>query len=452
VDASDRDRQAARARDAADRLAADGIDGVALTWVDTSGITRVKAVPLARLPHAAAWGAGVAPVFDTFLVDDGSVRGRFAGGPVGDLRLHPDLHRLVPLAASPGWAWAPAERFDQAGEPHPLDGRRLLRREVDRLAAAGLAVRAGFEVEWCVSRGSGDDFVPATTGPAYGMIRLVELAPYLRAILVALTAEGVAVEQIHPEYAHGQFEVSLSPEDPVGAADTVVLVQETIRAVSAAHGLRPSFAPVVRAGQVGNGRHAHLSVLRDGVSGMSGGAGPFGLGRDGAAFAAGILARLPALLALGAPSVASYLRLVPARWAGAYVCWGLENREAALRMVAGPSANIEVKCVDAAANPYLLLAGLLAAGRAGVAAAARLPDPVPVDPVTLTPDERAARGIDRLPESLTAAVAAFEADEVLAEALGEALVDTVAAVRHGEITLFDGADDETVVAATRWRY
>ncbi|GIF71671.1 glutamine synthetase family protein [Asanoa siamensis] len=450
MDATDRDRRAERARDAADRLAAEGIDGVALTWVDTSGVTRVKAVPLARLPHAAAWGAGASPVFDTFLVDDGSVLGAYAGGPVGDLRLHPDLDRLVPLAASPGWAWSPADRFDQAGEPHPLDARFLLRREMARLA--GLEVRCGFEVEWCVSAGIGDEFVPATTGPAYGMIRLVELAPYLRAVLAALTAQGVLVEQIHPEYAQGQFEVSVAPQDPVGAADTVVLVQETVRAVSAAHGLRPTFAPVVVAGQVGNGRHVHLSVLRAGASGMSGGTGPYGLDRDGEAFAAGILARLPALLALGAPSVASYLRLVPARWAGAYACWGLENREAALRLIAGPTANLEVKCVDAAANPYLLLAGLLAAGRAGLAAGARLPDPVPVDPSVLAPDERADRGIDRLPETLTAAVVAFESDEVLAEALGPAVVDTVAAVRRGEIALFDGADDEAVVAATRWRH
>jgi glutamine synthetase len=451
VDASDRDRRAAEARVAADRLAADGVEGVALTWVDTSGITRVKAVPLARLPHAAAWGVGAAAVFDAFLVDDGSVRGRYAGGPVGDLRLHPDLSRVVPLAAAPGWAWAPGERFDQAGEPHPLDARWLLRRELDRLA--GLTVLAGFEIEWCVSRGSGDEFVPATTGPAYGMIRLVELAPYLRAVLAALTTQGVVIEQIHPEYAAGQFEVAVAPDDPLGAADTVVLVQETIRAVSVAHGLRPTFAPKVVAGQVGNGRHVHLSVLRDGVSAMAGGTGPFGLDRDGEAFAAGILARLPALLALGAPSVASYLRLVPSQWAGAYACWGLENREAALRLVAGPSANIEVKCIDAAANPYLLLAGLLAAGRAGIAADARLPDPVPDDdPEVLTRGEREAGGITRLPATLAAAVTEFEADEVLAEALGPAVVDTVVAVRRGEIALFDGAGDEAVVAATRWRY
>jgi glutamine synthetase len=413
--------------------------GVALTWVDTSGITRVKAVPRERLAAATTAGVGASPVFDTFLVDDSTVVGRYAGGPVGDLRLRPDLGRLAALAGSPGWAWAPADRFDQDGAPHPLDGRFLARREVDRLAGDGYAVRAGYEVEWCVSVGPGDDFTPATTEPAYGMARLVSHAGYLRDLLTALGAAGLAVAQVHPEYAAGQFEVSLAPEDPVGAADTTVLVQETVRAVSRAHGLRATFAPKVVAGTVGNGRHAHLSLWRD-TANITG-------GDAGRAFTAGILARLPALLALGAPSVASYLRLVPSHWAGAYACWGVENREAALRFVAGEDPNLEVKCIDAAANPYLLMAGLLAAGRAGIAAGARLPEPVPVDPATLPPGS-----VPRLPESLQEAVTAFEADEVLAEALGPAVVDTVATVRRGEVALFEGADAEAVAAATRWRY
>jgi glutamine synthetase len=435
------------ARAALERIPPD-ISGVALTWVDTSGITRVKAVPRDRLAAAVTAGVGASSVFDTFLVDDSTVMGRYAGGPVGDLRLRPDLSRLTVLAGSPGWAWAPADRYDQAGEPHPLDGRFLARREVDRLAADGLSVLAGFEVEWCVSVGSGDDFTPATTEPAYGMSRLVSLSAYLRDVLAALSAQGLSVEQIHPEYAAGQFEVSMAPEDPVGATDTTVLVQETIRAVSVAHGLRATFAPKVVAGRVGNGRHVHLSAWRDDGNLLAGGAERFGLAPDGEAFAAGILSRLPALLALGAPSVASYLRLVPSHWAGAYVCWGLENREAALRFVAGANANLEVKCVDAAANPYLLMAGLLAAGRAGLAAAATLPEPVAVDPASLGPQQ----SVPRLPASLEEAVAAFEADEVLVEALGPALVDTVATVRRGEIALFAGADPEAVVAATRWRY
>jgi glutamine synthetase len=451
MDQQERARRAAAARQATWDLDAKDVTAIAATWVDTSGVTRVKAVPLARLEHAAAWGIGMSPVFDAFLLDDSIVSGRFAGGPIGDLRLHPDLDRLVVVPALPGWAWAPADRYDQEGEAHPLDSRGLARREVGRLAAEGLSIRAAFEVEWAVSVGDGDDFVPACAGPAYGMTRLTERSDYLRDVVEALSAAGVVVEQIHPEYAAGQYEVSVAPEDPVAAADTFVLVRETIRAVSQNHDLRASFSPKVLAGGVGNGAHVHLSLWRGDVNLMAGGEGRFGLTTDGEAFAAGILSRLPALLAIGAPSVASYLRLVPSHWAGAYACWGLENREAALRFVTGAAgnrpqaANFEVKCFDAAANPYLVVAALIAAGRAGLAEPDALPEPVNVDPVSVD-------GVPPLPSSLGAAVEAFEADAALREALGEALIDTVGVVRRGEIALFDGMEPEEIAARTRWKH
>ena len=451
MDEQERARRAIAARQATWDLSARDVTGVAVTWVDTSGVTRVKAVPLTRLEHAAAWGIGMSPVFDAFLLDDSIVSGRFAGGPVGDLRLHPDLSRLTVLTALPGWAWAPADRFDQEGAPHPLDARGLARRETERLAAEGLSVKAAFEVEWAASVGDGEDFTPACAGPAYGMTRLTERSGYLGDVLTALAAAGVSVEQIHPEYAAGQYEVSVTAEEPVAAADTFVLVRETIRAVSQTHGLRASFSPKVLAGGVGNGAHIHLSLWRDGANLMAGGGGRFGLTPAGEGFAAGILAHLPALLAVGAPSVASYLRLVPSHWAGAFACWGLENREAALRFVTGAAgnraqaANLEVKCFDAAANPYLALAALLAMGRTGLASGGTLPEPVDVDPASLD-------GVTPLPSSLDAAVEAFEADAALREALGEAVIDTVAVVRRGEIALFDGVEADEIAARTRWKH
>ncbi len=466
VEQPERDARAARARAIAAGLAERGVTGVAVTWVDNSGITRVKAVPLAKLERAAAWGIGVSPCFDTFLLDDSAAVARYAGGAVGDLRLMPDLDRLTPLAGQPGWAWAPADRFRQDGTVHPIDQRSLAKREVERLAAAGYGVRAAFEVEWCVSTGLGDGFEPACAGPAYGMARLIEQSDYIRDVMDALTAEGLTVDQIHPEYAAGQYEVSVAAQDPVGAADTVVLVRETIRAVSARNGLRATFSPKVRAGGVGNGGHVHLSLWSgesDGTTAagrnlMSGGSGRYGLTEPGEAFAGGLLAHLPGLLALGTPAVASYLRLIPSHWAGAYACWGLENREAALRFITGSTgdgagaANIEIKSFDAAATPYLLIAGLLAAGRAGLASGAKLPDPIEVDPATLPADEAARRDVRRLPADLEAAVAAFETDEVFAEAFGPEFVDTIATVRRGEIKLFEGAEPEQVVARTRWRH
>src|SRR5207244_9664002 len=133
---------------------------------------------------------------------------------------------------------------------------------------------------------------------------------------------------------------------------------------------------------------------------------------------------LPSLCAVGAPSAASYLRLVPSHWAGCFGCWGLENREAALRFVTGASgseptaANAEVKCFDAAANPYLLLGALIAHGLAGMAGARRLPAEVGGDPALMDPAELHRLGVSRLPQSLPEALEHLEADTVLREAMG----------------------------------
>lgn len=421
-------------------LTARGVLAVAVTWVDNSGVTRVKAVPVGALAKAVADGVGVSPTFDRFVFDDS-----VTGGPVGDLRLKPDVGKLTVLAAQPGWAWAPGVRHDQDGNVHPGDSRGLLVRVVSELAEQGVTARAAFEVEWCVSKGEGDEFVPACSGPAYGMIRLAELGGYLHDVLDALATQGIQVEQIHPEYAAGQYELSVAHQDPVTAADHLVLVRETIRAVSLNHGLRATFAPKVLAGGVGNGCHVHLSAWRDGQNLMGGGDGTYGLTGDGASFIAGILDRLPALLALGAPSVPSYLRLVPAHWAGAFAAWGLENRETALRFVRAGSPNVEIKCFDGAANPYLALAGLLVAGGAGIAEGATLPEPIDVDPATLADSVP-------LPGHLGAAVAAFVTDPTLLTAFGAELVDAITSVRHSEIAMLEGQPPEDIVTRSRWSY
>ncbi|WKX74110.1 glutamine synthetase family protein [Streptomyces sp. XD-27] len=439
-------------------MAAEGVRGTALTWVDNAGLTRVKGVPTARLPDAARWGVGMSPVFDVYLVDDSMTSSRHVGGPDGDLRLFPDLDRLTPLAAQPGWAWAPVDRYDQSGAPHPVCQRLFARRMSERAAQRGFGLRMGFETEWAVTRadapGADAEAVPGLArpgaGPAYGMARVVELSDYLSDVLDALHTEGVEVLQLHPEYAPGQFEVSVAPADPVGAADLAVLVRETVRAVSARHGLTALFGPVIEAGAVGNGGHLHLSLWQHDRNLCRGGDGPYGMTATAEAFLAGVLRELPALLAIGAPSPASYLRLEPSRWAGAFQCWGLENREAALRFVTGApdapgAANAEVKCFDAAANPYLVVGAVIAAGLAGLDAGLSLPDPVAGDPAL-------TGAAPRLPTSLGEALRAYEGSAVLREALGDPLFESVAAVRRAEIELFDGASPEAIAAATRGRY
>lgn len=450
-----------RADALAGELSGAGVHGIVLAYVDTAGIGRVKTVPTAALAPAAAWGVGMSPVFDTFLSDDRTVATDVLGSPDGDLRLYPDLDGLVALAGQPGWAWAPVDRITQDGERHPGCSRTFLRRVVaDAAREHGLAFRTAVEIEWAVGLGSAPDgeFVPAATGPAYGATRQVELSEYTADLLAACAAQGVDVDQLHPEYAPGQFEISVGALDPVAAADRSVLVRHTIRAVARRHGLRVSFSPSVLAQGVGNGGHIHLSAWRDGVNLHTGGDRRHGMTADAEAFAAGVLARLPALTAVTAPSPASYLRLRPSQWAGVFTAWGLETRECAVRLVRGTAgrraqqANLEVKPVDLAANPYLALGCVVAAGLDGLARGAVLPEETRGDPVRLDAGEAAARGVRRLPASLAEAVAAFREDDVLRAALGPVLADAVSAVRQGEIDAVEGLDDDRVAAAYRWRY
>jgi glutamine synthetase len=432
-------------------LAASGVVGVAVTMVDNSGVARVKGIPVDRLADAVRRGIGAPPVFDAFGADDGIAP---VGSPIGDLRLVPDLGAVVALAGQPGWAWAPADRVAVDGTPHPGCQRTFARRMVERAERAGLEVRMAFETEWVVDAGHGDDLVPATEGPAYGMGRLVDMSAYARDLLEACAAQGVEVEQIHPEYAPSQMELSVAPLDPVGAADRVVLVRQTLRAVSAAHGYRVSLSPALTPGGVGNGAHLHLSVWDGEVNLLARRAGA--MAPTGEAWLAGILAALPALLAVGAPSVASYLRLQPQRWSAPWWCWGRENREAALRVIdgsaasAGAGANAELKVFDASANPYLVVGAVVAAGLDGVERALRLPPEVTVDPASLDDAARRAAGVTRLPTDLAAALDAFAADAVVGPAMGAPLADTWMSVRLAELERFADATPEAVASASRW--
>ena len=211
------------------------------------------------------------------------------------------------------------------------------------------------------------------------------------------------------------------------------------------------------AGGVGNGGHVHLSLWRDGQNLLAGGPGRVRDGRRRRGVLRRCAVRAARAAAVGAPSVSSYLRLVPSHWAGVYQCWGRENREAALRLVTGSAgeqdvrANLEVKCFDLSANPYLVIGSLLATGLAGLRAGGSLP-PENGDPAALGEDELAASGARRLPQSLPSAAAALEGSDVLRGAMGDPLFEAFLAVRRAEAELFAGADPEDIVARTRWRW
>ena len=451
-------RRAIQARELTEALTAREIRAVALSQVDNAGVTRVKTVPVSVFERAVKYGIGMSPVFEVFMVNDSITSSDEVGGPVGDLRLMPDPSALKVLAAQPGWAWAPVDKHTQEGEVYPGCQRTFAKRMARRARDAGIEMRMTFELEWFQAAAGSEVESPIHAGPAYGLPVLATISDYARDLIAALEDEGVEVDQFHPEYAMGQLEISVAPVDPVGAADTTVLVRQTIRAMAARHEMRASFSPVVIAGHVGNGGHVHFSLWRDGRNLFDGGTGPYGMTEMGQAFVAGVLAELPALVAVGSPSVPSYLRLIPSHWAGAFACWGRENREAAIRFVTGmvgtreTAANTEVKCFDQSANPYLVAGALIAAGLSGVERELRLPDEVTIDPGGLSVDELLSRGVQRLPQSVEEALSHLEKSDVLRDAMGPMLFGPFTAVRRAEAEAFAGQEPEEIVAAHRWCY
>jgi len=440
-------------------LADAGVSVVALPFVDSAAIVRTKVIPLSRFAEVAASGVGLSILFNVAMSDDrfALVEG-YIDGPSGDLRLRPDPAATMPLAALPGWAWAPVDQYTQEGEPFPACPRSFARTATDRLAGRGLSVRAAYEIEFTVGRREEDGtFRPAHTGPGYSDIALVANHDFAHDLVTAFEAQGLELQQFHPEYADGQFELSIAPRAPVAAADAAMISRQTIRAIARRHGWITSFAPRVEA-DTGNGSHLHLSLWRDGTNLLSGGDGPYDMGDEGEAFIAGILASMQAITAVAAPTGASYLRLQPHHWSGAMQCWGLENREAALRFVAGrtaetaAAANIEVKPVDGTANPYLVMGAVLAAGLDGIERGLRLPPATEEDPASLPPDVMKERAIEQLPASLAEAAERLAASDVLRAAMGDFLFETFLATRRGEAEGNAGVDDEELIRRTRWRF
>src|SRR6185312_9230889 len=274
-------------------------------------------------------------------------------------------------------------------------------------------------------------------------------ADYVDALVAALEAQDIPLEQYYAELGHGQQEISTVHRPAVRAADEQLLVRETIRGVAARHGLVATLAPKPWPEGAGNGCHIHFSLwdTGEGRNRFHDPDAPDRFSAEGRAFLAGVLAHLPGLCGLTAPSFNSYHRIVPQYWAGAYTCWGHDNREAPLRMpslFAGmeeASTNLELKAADATCNPYLAIGGLIAAGLDGIERGLEPPDPVEVDPATLSDDERAALGVRRLPASQEEALDALEGDAVLAAALGPVLAGSYLAVRRSEGETYAAEDD-----------
>ena len=425
--------------------------------VDNSGVTRVKLIPANKVSAVTKRGVGLSPAFATMCVDDAVVHVDDAA-PVGDMRLRPDLDAAAELSAS--LRWAPADQLTQDLEPVPFCQRSAVRRLTEEAERAGYRYLMAYEFEFTLYRSASDGAAdrPAHDGPGYGLLPFLQNEDFILDVLRALENAGVEVEIMHPEYGKGQIEISVAPTSPVSAADRAVLVRLVVMRAAARHGCRVSFAPLTAWGGIGNGAHLHFSASTDGGNVFSTGDQHYGMNTAGSQMIAGLHHNLPAATALFAPSVVSFERLAPGMWSGAWACWGLENREAALRFIAGTrgfgdsSANCEVKLLDPAANPYLGVAAVLALSQHGVRAGAQCDPPVASDPASVPQDQRAARGIRELPTSLPAALDALGANAVLRESLGGDLVDLYCAVHRYEHATYGSIPIEERIELLRWRY
>lgn len=413
---------------------ADGVTTVIGTVVNPAGLTQAKTVPLRRIAAFAEPGLGASPVWHVFAIDQSGIVFGEHTGVIGDQRIRIDPAALRVIGD--GLAWAPADFFGQDGSPDPYCSRGTLQRVQRRLADAGIDGLIGHEIEF-VLVGPDGAALPSALWAQYGLAGVLEFEGFVREVIETAASCGLEIEQLHPEYGINQFEISLAPAEPVAAADRLILARMLVSRVARRHGLRVSLSPVPFAGAVGSGAHQHVSLTRHGAALFSGGAGAHGMTTDGESAIAGLLSGLPEAQGVLCGSILSGLRTQPGHWSGAHVCWGTENREAAVRfLLGGPSnpygAHVELKIVDPSANPYLASAAILGLALDGITRGLALPPEIDVDPATLSETQRSDAGVATLPTRQADVLDALAGSALIREILGDAVVDATVAVRRYE--------------------
>jgi glutamine synthetase len=410
-------------------------------FADHAGIPKCKAVHGDGFGRRAQAGVGLAKGV-LALDPSGALHPESGLSPVGECRLVPeDLATLTPLPFASNQAMVTCD-MTEPDAATPWDGcpRGTLKRVLGRLAERGYSTVASYEAEFYAWGPEG----PLDRTPYAASFALTPAGDFIAELVRTLKQMGFRPEQCHAEVGHGNLELSVGEDEALAAVDGRVMVLEAIRGVAHTMGLETTMAPKPYLDAAGNGHHLHVSLYEgeDPVLFDSSGA----LSGPGRGFVGGLLEHLPAVMAFTAPSPNSYQRLAPGMWASAFATYGLDNREAAVRLaspVAGresATANVEIKPVDVTSNSYL------AAGMDGMNRDLDPGEPTMVDPATLTEDERAARDIRPLPASPDEALDALEGNAVLVDAIGEPLVRTQVAVARAQAAMARELPPEEVAA------
>lgn len=428
-----------------------------LLWHDLVGVTRTRGVPTRDLESRAAHGLGWACAGQALTPFEDIVENPW--GPMDEARQIPDLGSRFTIPGdsdNPEIAAVICNSMKTPSEPWNCCGRSFLSAAIDQLTAeTGLTLVASFEHEFSLEAEGFEPRTPFSFAAARAQHR------FLLDLESALSASGVTTYTIEPEYGLGQYEVACTPEQGLRAADACLIARETIREIARRHGVAASFTPKPRPDAVGNGAHLHLSLASaEGRNEIYDPSDALGLTPLARCFAAGILTHLDALVAFSAPSPISYYRLGPHHWSCGFRAIGLQNREAALRIVPGLGGeesrrrghNIEFRPADGVASPYLVLGALVMAGLEGIRRDLPLMTPIDQDPADMSPEAREAAGITSLPGSLSAALDCLEADSVACGWLSEQMLQTYLALKRWEVDFAERGPEAEVFARYRSTY
>ncbi|MFI6642823.1 glutamine synthetase family protein [Streptomyces sp. NPDC050504] len=429
----------AQVRRHTERLAATGIDVVRVVYPDLLGTDRARDVLLDHLPTACAHGlAFCRAVYHT--TPGGDVvpvpGGLDAGLP--DVVVHPDLDTLVALPWEPGTASCLGDVTDpHTGTPTPESPRDLLRAVLARCAERDLHPVAGPELEYFLC--DADPAAPggwrrysSASGAVYTAGLRADPDNHLLRLLRLLHGADIGVTNGNHEFDGGQFEINLTHSGALDAADRAFRLKSAVKELARKEGRLATFMakPFNDAG--GSGFHLHLSCTdAEGNNVFDDPSAPDGLSATARHAVAGLVAHAPALSALVNPTVNSYKRFGPDTLAPWLIDWGLDNRSAMVRVPPerGSGTRLELRLGDASANPYLLVAAVVAAVLLGIEAADEPPAPLKGYGYDTA---RAAL----LPATLPAALAALEADSGLTQLLGKDFTTAYLAYKHNEVDRF----------------
>ncbi|KUO09830.1 glutamine synthetase family protein [Streptomyces sp. DSM 15324] len=422
-----------------ERLAAAGVDVVRVVYPDLIGTDRAREVLLDHLPSACEHGlAFCRAVYHTTPQGDvvPVAGGLDAGLP--DVTVRPDLSTLAVLPWEPGVAACLGEVADPAtGAPAPESPRDLLRTVLVRCAEQGLRPVVGPELEYFLLEAApgsptGWRRSPETTGAVYTAGLRADPDNHLLRTLRALRDLGLGVVTGNHEFDGGQYEINLTHSAALDAADRAFRFKAAVKELARKEGNLATFMAKPFGDAGGSGFHLHLSCNdAAGQNAFDDPAGSYGLSATARHAIAGILAHAPALAALANPTVNSYKRFGPDTLAPWLIDWGLDNRSAMVRVPPerGSGARLELRLGDASANPYLLIAGTIAAASLGVRAGEEPPAPLQGYGYDTS---RAAL----LPQSLPAALDALESDTALTDLLGKDFTTSFLTYKRDETERF----------------